>query len=76
MVAIFKKLSSVLKKSSSKIQNIISSVISKNKITSEVVEELEDFLISTDLGVATTEKIITALKEEVKKIRKLLMMNY
>ena len=70
MVAIFKKLSSVLKKSSSKIQNIISSVISKNKITSEVVEELEDFLISTDLGVATTEKIITALKEEVKKNKK------
>lgn len=67
MASIFSKLNTALKKSSSKIQDIVSSVISKNKLTPEVIEELEDFLITTDLGVATTEKIIIALKEEVKK---------
>ena len=40
---------------------------SKNKIDASILEELEELLISSDMGVSTTVKIIDSLEEHVAK---------
>ena len=40
---------------------------SKKKIDSTILEELEELLISSDMGVSTTVKIIDSLEEHVSK---------
>ena len=50
-----------LEKTSSSFFNKISKVIvGKSKVDDEVLDELEEILISSDVGVKTTLKIITA----------------
>lgn len=60
MVNFFQKLGLGLKKTSAKISGGISDIFTKRKIDAETLEELEDLLISADMGVKASEKIIAA----------------
>ncbi len=53
-----KRLTEGLKKSSSAISDGITSIIFKRKLDAEVLEELEELLIQTDLGVHVSSKFI------------------
>ena len=64
----FKRLVSGLAKTRDSIVSGFESVFSAfSSIDDDFYEELEEILIMGDLGVATTEKIITSLKEKVKE---------
>lgn len=58
MVSFFQKLGLGLKKSSAKITGGISDIFTKKKIDAQTLEELEELLISADLGIKSTNKII------------------
>lgn len=60
MVNFFQKLGLGLKKTSAKITGGINDIFTKKKIDSQTLEELEELLISSDLGVKTSAKIIDA----------------
>jgi fused signal recognition particle receptor len=60
----FKKLKDGLKSSSSKITEGISAVITKRKLDSAVLDELEELLITADMGVAVAADIIADLRRE------------
>lgn len=60
----FKKIKDGLKTSSSKITEGISAVITKRKLDSAVLEELEELLISADMGVAVAADIIEDLRKD------------
>jgi len=49
-----------LKKSSSKLTDGISGIFTKRKLNAETLEELEELLISADMGVKTSAKIVAA----------------
>lgn len=63
-MSIFEKFKSGLSKTSAKLSNGISSLISKKKLDDETLETLEEILISTDIGISTTENIISDLAKE------------
>ena len=63
-MSIFKKISDGLKKTSSQFIGGIDNVFQGKKISSEVLSELEDFMISSDIGLPLTEKIIQNLKNK------------
>lgn len=65
MVSFFQKLGLGLKKTSAKLTGGISDIFTKKKIDAQTLEELEELLISSDLGVKTTGRII----ESFAKIR-------
>ena len=60
----FKKIKDGLKSSSSKITEGITAVITKRKLDASVLEELEDLLISADMGVAVAADIIEDLRKD------------
>ena len=75
----FKKLKSGLSKSSDKISGGIKKILKSKKIDESTLEELEELLISSDLGVECSSNIISELRksklvspspENVKKIIK------
>ena len=59
MVNFFQKLGLGLKKSSVKITSGISDIFTKKKIDSQTLDELEELLISADLGVKASSHIIS-----------------
>ena len=59
----FSKLKDSLKKTSDKISDGISTIISKKKLDQETLAELEDLLISADLGVEASQRIINELSK-------------
>lgn len=64
------KFSSGLSKTRAKITNQILNIFSNNnKLADEFFEELEDILISGDIGVETTEKVIREAKKELSSQR-------
>lgn len=67
-MGLFEKLKKGLEKTHlnifAKIDNLINS---KSEIDDEFLERLEEILISSDIGVSTSEKIINNLKDRVKK---------
>lgn len=65
MVNFFQKLGLGLKKTSAKLTGGISDIFTKKKIDAQTLEELEELLISSDLGVKTAGRII----ESFAKIR-------
>ena len=60
----FDKLKKGLGKTADKINNVF---INFRKVDEELLEELEDALIMSDVGVETTEKIIEGLRFRIKK---------
>lgn len=56
----FKKLGLGLKKSSTKLTEGISDIFTKKKVDAQTLEELEELLITSDLGVKASGKIINA----------------
>lgn len=60
----FSRLKQGLKRSSNKITEGISSVIQKKKLDENTLEQLEEVLISADLGIETSSYLINALSKE------------
>ena len=70
MAGFFKKLVSGLTKTRDNVVKGLNSVFHGfSKIDDDFYEELEEILIMGDLGVTTTEKIITDLKAKVKELK-------
>lgn len=64
----FKKLSDGLKKTRTSFMGALNSVINSfTKIDEELFEELEEILITSDIGVSTAQKICSDLRVRVKK---------
>lgn len=57
----FQRLKSGLSQSSSKITDGIASIITKRKLDDDTLQELEDLLITADLGPATAAKLTAAI---------------
>lgn len=57
----FKRLSSGLNKSSSKLNDGLKNIFINKKLDDETLEELEELLISSDIGVKTSSLIISKL---------------
>lgn len=64
----FNKLKSGLEKTRKSLFDKFKSIIgSGRKIDDKLIEEIEEILITADIGVTTTEQIITKLRSRVKK---------
>ena len=63
MTNFFQKLGLGLKKSSNKLTSGISDIFTKRKVDSQTLEELEELLITSDLGVKASTKIIAKFSE-------------
>ena len=63
MTNFFQKLGLGLKKSSNKLTSGISDIFTKRKVDSQTLEELEELLITSDLGVKASTKIIAKFGE-------------
>lgn len=61
MLGFFKKLSQGLSQSSSKISTGISDIFTKRKLDDEAIEQLEELLLTADLGPATAAKLAAAV---------------
>ena len=72
----FKKISSGLKKTSENFSSGIENIFNKSKPTQNVLEELEDFMISSDIGISLTEKIINNLKNKKFDSSELTKLNF
>ncbi|GGD13833.1 signal recognition particle-docking protein FtsY [Aquisalinus flavus] len=59
----FSRLRDGMSKSSEKLSGGVSAIFTKRKLDDETLEELEDLLISADLGLPATTRIIKALSE-------------
>lgn len=57
----FQRLKSGLSQSSNKITDGLASIITKRKLDDETLQELEDLLITADLGPATAAKLTAAI---------------
>ena len=57
------KLKEGLKRTSNKITEGLESILVKKKLDKEMLEEIEDLLLSTDLGVPTTKRLIHVLEK-------------
>ena len=64
MVNFFQKLGLGLKKTSAKISGGISDIFTKQKVDAQTLEELEELLISADMGVKASAKIIAAFADK------------
>jgi len=64
MATWFKRLKEGLQKSSSRLTGGITNLITHRKLDDETLEELEELLISNDLGVATSKKLIEKLSKQ------------
>lgn len=64
MSSFFEKLGIGLKKSSSPLSTGISSIFNGKKVSSELLDELEETLLSSDMGVGAATKIISAIAKE------------
>lgn len=70
MAGFFKKLISGLTKTRDNVVSGLNSIFhGLSKIDDDFYEELEEMLIMGDIGVATTEKIIDALKAKVRELK-------
>ncbi len=60
----FSKLSEGLSKSSSKLSDGVTSIFTKRRLDDETLEELQDLLITADLGVKAAERITDTLAQD------------
>ncbi len=61
---VFKKLSDGLSKSSSKISGGISDILTKKKLDTETLEQLEELLIVSDLGPTAASSLIAKISKD------------
>lgn len=61
---LFRRLTEGLSRTSSRIAGGVTDIFTKKKLDEETLEELEDLLISADLGLAPTERVIGRLRKE------------
>ena len=61
---IFKKITEGLRKTSKNFESGLDNIFNKSKPSDEVLQDLEDFMISSDIGIALTEKIISNVKNQ------------
>ena len=59
---IFKKFQIGLNKTSTIFSSSLLSVLSKNKIDQEVIDEIENILLSSDIGIEVTNHLIEKIK--------------
>lgn len=64
MTSWFKRLKDGLQKSSSRLTGEITALITHRKLDDEALEELEDLLITSDLGVETAQEIVGKLGKQ------------
>lgn len=64
MLSLFSKFSDAVKKTSSKISQGISDIVTKRKLDEEVLEELEEILLGADVSISTSNKLIDKLRQE------------
>lgn len=60
----FKRLKDGLKKSSTRLTEGITTLVTKRKLDDETLEELEDLLITSDLGVESSQELIQKLAKQ------------
>ena len=72
----FKKISGGLKKTSENFSSGLENIFNKSKPTQNVLEELEDFMISSDIGISLTEKIINNIKNKKFDSSELTKLNF
>ena len=58
------RMSTGLKKSTSRMSDSVAAIFTKRKLDDEAIEELEDLLISSDLGVGVATKVTTLLSKD------------
>ncbi len=61
---IFKKISEGLKKTSKNFSSGINDIFNKSKPSNEILQDIEDFMIASDIGLPLTERIIQNLKNK------------
>ena len=61
---IFKKITEGLRKTSKNFEFGLDNIFNKSKPSEEILQDLEDFMISSDIGIALTEKIIANVKNQ------------
>ena len=61
---IFKKITEGLRKTSKNFETGLDNIFNKSKPSEEILQDLEDFMISSDIGIALTEKIIANVKNQ------------
>ncbi len=64
MTTWFKRLTEGLKKSTTKITEGITTLVTHRKLDDEMLEELEDLLITSDLGVTVSQDLIKILRKK------------
>ena len=64
MLKFFQKLGAGLKKTSDKISDGIKDIVTKRKVDGSLLDELEELLIASDLGVKTSSDIIASFSKE------------
>ena len=60
----FSRLKEGLSKTSGKLSDGVTSIFTKRKLDDETLEELEDLLVSADLGVAAASRVTAALAKD------------
>ncbi len=60
----FTRLTNGLSKSSTKLGDGVAGIFTKRKLDSETIEELEELLLTADLGVAAAERLTDALAQD------------
>ena len=66
-VGFFKKIKNALQKTKESISGKIDQIFGKGELNEEFFEDLEDILISSDLGVETSSDIIDSMRQKIKK---------
>ena len=61
---LFSRLASGLKRSSSKLSENVTALFTKRKLDDEALEDLEDLLLTSDLGAGPASRVIAALAKD------------
>ena len=59
----FSRLSDGLKKSTNKLTEGLISIVTKRKLDDEMLQDIEDLLLSADVGYSTSHRLVAALKK-------------
>ena len=70
---IFKKFQIGLNKTSTIFSSSLLSVLAKNKIDQEVIDEIENILLSSDIGIEVTNHLIEKINPQNYQVKKILI---